>query len=65
MLTSAATESAQTPQIGEVLSIGDKCELDLKVGDTILYSKYGTSDVEVLDGKVGFVGKDSVLGICV
>lgn len=53
----------------QVLAIGDKVESDkfsVKKGDTILYSKYGTSDVEAAKGsRVVFVGKDSILGVCV
>lgn len=51
-------------QIGEVLAVGDLVETKVQKGDTIVYQKYGTSDVEAQDGKVVFVQADSVLGVC-
>lgn len=33
-------------------------------GDTIVFTKYGTTDVEVADGKVTFLRGDSLLGVC-
>jgi hypothetical protein len=48
----------------QVLEVGDKVELKVSKGDTIVYSKYGTTDIEAEGGKVVFVRSDSVLGVC-
>ena len=63
LLSAPANESTHTAQLGEVLRVGEKVDLALAEGDTILYSKYGTSDVEVSEGKIVFVAQDSVLGV--
>lgn len=47
------------------MEVGDKVELNVQKGDTIVYSKYGTTDIEAEGGKVVFVRSDSVLGVCV
>lgn len=48
----------------QVLEVGDKVEVKVAKGDTVVYTKYGTTDIEIADGKVTFVRGDSVLGVC-
>lgn len=48
----------------QVLDIGDQVELNVEKGDTVVYSKYGTTDIEAAGGKVVFVRSDSILGVC-
>ena len=46
------------------MEVGDKVELNVVKGDTVVYSKYGTTDIEAEGGKVVFVRSDSILGVC-
>lgn len=64
ILTGTQPKGNEMAQIGEVLAVGDLVETKVQKGDTIVYQKYGTSDVEAQDGKVVFVQADSVLGVC-
>lgn len=52
------------PLVVQVLEVGDKVEVQVAKGDTIVFTKYGTTDVEVADGKVTFLRGDSLLGVC-
>ena len=53
-----ADSAKEKPQRGEVLAVGegkfdDKCSripVDVKVGDTVIYSKYGGTEIK-LDGE--------------
>ena len=64
LLSSSATKGSDQAYLGEVLEIGDKVEAEVNKGDTILFQKYGTTDIKVPDGKVTFVRSESVLGVC-
>jgi co-chaperonin GroES (HSP10) len=64
LLTGKQVKGQEQAHIGDVVGVGEKVEIQVKTGDTIVYSKYGTTDVEVPDGKVVFVQEDSVLGVC-
>jgi chaperonin GroES len=58
--------AAEKPQEGEVLAIGPgrrdddgkRVEMDVKVGDRVLYAKYGGTEVKV-DGKKLLILKES------
>lgn len=58
--------AAEKPQEGEVLAIGpgrrdddgERIEMDVKVGDRVLYAKYGGTEVKV-DGKKLLILKES------
>jgi co-chaperonin GroES (HSP10) len=52
------------PALVQVLEVGDKVEVKVSKGDTLVYTKYGTTDIEAEGGKVVFVRADSVLGVC-
>ncbi len=46
----------------QVLAVGEDVELPgVSKGDTVLFSKYSSSDVAVPDGEVCFVAQRSVL----
>lgn len=47
-----------------MLEVGDKVEITVAKGDTVIFTKYGTTDVEIASGKVTFVRGDSLLGVC-
>ena len=50
--------------IGEVLAVGTEVELKVKKGDTVIYSKYSSSDIPAPDGgNVTFVAQKSLLAI--
>ena len=47
--------------VGTVMAVGDDVELSIAAGDTVLFTKYGSSDLEVSDGEVCFVAQKSIL----
>lgn len=48
---------------GKVLDNGTKIELDVKVGDKILFSKYAATDIKI-DGKEYLIMReDDILGV--
>lgn len=49
--------------VGEVIAVGGKVKIEVKPGETVMYSKYGTSDVELADGKVTFVSEGSIMAV--
>ena len=63
--------AAEKPDQGEVLAVGpgkrnDKGELTaltVKVGDRVLISKYGGTEVKIDDEKFTLVREDDILGI--
>src|SRR3989339_993968 len=65
-------ESAENkPTTGKIIAIGEgkvnekgeRTPMSVKIGDTVLYKKYGLSEVEI-DGKKYMVGEeDSILAI--
>jgi len=46
---------------GDVVAVGSKVKLAVSKGDVVLFSKAGTSDIEVADGEITFVAESSVL----
>lgn len=58
-------DSAQRPGmealVGTVVAVGEDSELEVEAGDTVLFNKYGSSDVEAPDGQVSFVQARSIL----
>lgn len=61
LLAATGKEDLEEAQLGEVLAIGEDADVDVKVGDTILFVKYSTSDIETPQGKLRFVAAKSVL----
>ncbi|KQC05879.1 MAG: molecular chaperone GroES [Candidatus Cloacimonas sp. SDB] len=55
----------EKPQIGEVIAVGTDEELQkmVKVGDKILYGKYGGTEVDIEDKKYLIVSRSDVLAI--
>jgi len=47
--------------VGTVVAIGDEVDLGVVVGDMVLFTKYGSSDLEVPNGEVCFVAQKSIL----
>jgi chaperonin GroES len=55
----------EKPQIGEVIAVGTDEELQkmVKVGDKILYGKYGGTEVDIEDKKYLIVSRSDLLAI--
>ena len=59
----------ERPQEGEVVAVGPgrylsngkRLEMELKVGDKIIYSKYSCSEIEADDGDLLLMGSNDVL----
>ena len=61
----------EKPQQGEVLAVGDgkfnkageRIPVDVKVGDTVIYSKYGGNEVKIDDEEYVILKSDQVYAI--
>ena len=61
----------EKPQEGEVVAVGPgrrdedgkRIEMDVKVGDVVLYAKYGGTEVKVEDKKLLILKESDVLAI--
>ena len=65
------TSSQEKPQRGEVLAVGEgrfdsggkRIPLDLKVGDTVIYSKYGGTEVKLEDEEYLILRADDIYAV--
>ena len=55
----------EKPQIGKIIAVGTDEELKelVKVGDKILYSKYGGTEIDIEDKKYLIVSRSDILAI--
>jgi len=55
----------EKPQIGEIIAVGTDEELVklVKVGDKILYSKYGGDEFDLEGKKVKIIGRSDILAV--
>ena len=55
----------EKPQIGKIIAVGTEEELKelVKVGDKILYSKYGGTEIDIEDKKYLIVSRSDILAI--
>ncbi|OQX71025.1 MAG: co-chaperone GroES [Candidatus Cloacimonas sp. 4484_275] len=55
----------EKPQIGEIIAVGTDEDLQemVKVGQRILYAKYGGTEVEIEDKKYLIVSRSDILAI--
>ena len=55
----------EKPQIGEIIAVGTDEDLQklVKIGDKILYAKYGGTEVDVEDKKLLIISKSDILAI--
>ncbi len=61
----------EKPQEGEVIAVGPgrrdengkRIEMDVKVGDVVLYAKYGGTEVKIEDKKLLILKESDVLAI--
>lgn len=49
--------------IGTVLAVGNEVNVKVNKGNTIVYSKYSTSDIPSPEGDVTFVAQKSILAV--
>lgn len=61
LLTTSSAPAMQDAIIGTVMAVGDEVDIGVKAGDQVLFSKYGSSDIEVPNGEVCFVAQKSIL----
>jgi len=65
------THSADKPQIGEVVAVGpgkrmesgERMTMTIKVGDTVLFSKYGPTEVKIDNEEIFFLREDDVIAV--
>jgi chaperonin GroES len=67
------TASKDRPQMGEVIALGDDVELAdrkqkkmsemLKVGDMVVFAKYGGTEVKLDDDEYLLVGRSDILAV--
>ena len=50
---------------GRTLENGKQVEMEVTVGDSVIYSKYAGTEVEVQDGEVLFLGANDILAIII
>ncbi|OQY37075.1 MAG: co-chaperone GroES [Candidatus Cloacimonetes bacterium 4572_65] len=55
----------ETPQIGEIIAVGNDEDLQeiVKVGDNVLYAKYGGNEVEIENNKYLIISRSDILAI--
>ena len=55
----------EKPQIGVIIAVGTEDELKklVKVGDKILYAKYGGTEVDIEDKKYIIISRSDILAI--
>ncbi len=55
----------EKPQMGEVIAVGTDEELQkiIKVGDKVIYSKYGGTEIDVEGKKMLIMSKSDVLAV--
>lgn len=46
---------------GTVVSVGEDVDVGVAAGDLVLFTKYGSSDIETDEGSVSFVAQKSIL----
>jgi co-chaperonin GroES (HSP10) len=46
---------------GTVVSVGEDVDVGVTAGDYVLFTKYGSSDIETDEGSVSFVAQKSIL----
>ena len=55
----------EKPQIGKIIAIGTDEELKdlVKIGDKILYAKYGGTEVDIEDKKLLIISRSDILAV--
>ena len=53
----------KNPEQGKVIAVGDEKALGIKKGDTVLFSKYSQSEIEVDGKKYLVLSGDNILAV--
>jgi len=55
----------EKPQIGKIIAVGTDEDLQelVKIGDKILYAKYGGTEVDIEDNKLLIISRSDILAI--
>ena len=55
----------EKPQIGKIIAVGTDEELQelVKIGDKILYAKYGGTEVDIEDKKLLIISRSDILAV--
>jgi len=56
------TASKEKPQEGKVTAVGSEFK-GVKVGDTVVFAKYGGTEIKIEDEDYLVLGEDDVLGV--
>ncbi len=56
------TASKEKPQQGKVTAVGSEFK-GVKVGDTVIFAKYGGTEIKIDDEDYLVLGEDDVLGV--
>jgi chaperonin GroES len=57
------TASEERPQQGKVIAIGDSDKITVKAGQTVIYTRYGGTEVKVDDKEYLIVKNEDVLAV--
>jgi chaperonin GroES len=57
------TATGETPQEGKVVAIGDSKDIKVKKGQTIIFKRYGGTDVKINDKNCILLKNEDILAI--
>lgn len=57
------TTAKEQPQIAEVLAIGEEVTEELKVGDKVIFSKYGGTEVKIDGQELTILKLEDILAV--
>ena len=57
------TTAKEQPQIAEVLAIGEEVTEELKVGDKVIFSKYGGTEVKIDGEELTILKLEDILAV--
>ncbi|HAI73827.1 MAG TPA: co-chaperone GroES [Candidatus Moranbacteria bacterium] len=55
--------SGETPQEGKIIAIGDSKEIKVKKGQTVIFKRYGGTDIKINDKKYIILKNEDILAI--
>ena len=57
------TVSKEKPEQGEVIGVGKKVSSEIKIGDKVVFSRYGYEDVKVKDVEYYILKEENILAV--
>ena len=61
LLTTSSAPKMDDAIVGTVVAVGEDVDIGVATGDLVLFTKYGSSDIEVPNGEICFVAQKSIL----